>query len=293
VGSSVGAAGRFAWTKSIATDPGEAVFYDLRLYVDSSAVDPSATLLGLPDTTALVSPTICDSFIAWLSAEALNGHEVRQNTSPDRVRLLLDRTPPTGDVIFPAAGSLVPGLAPPPLRFAVQDWGGPTQAVVTLSVDGGDSYADTIYAGTYVDSLPWTPPGVQSDHCRLKLVVQDAAENEATIESDSLFTIYGDLTDVGAGGIPTALALRAQPVPARTATEILFDLPMTTPIRIEVFDVAGRSVRMLAAGQYAPGSYSLPWDLRGTNGARLPAGVFFIRLQAGDKSRLSRVVILR
>ena len=113
------------------------------------------------------------------------------------------------------------------------------------------------------------------------------------LESDSLFTLQGIPTDVGGAAIPTSFSLQGRPQPARAGATIGFDLPVQTPVRLEVFDVAGRSVRILAAGKYVPGSYWLPWDLRGGDGARLAAGVFFLRLQAGGQSRLSRVVIVQ
>jgi hypothetical protein len=289
----LGPLAQLEWTSGTDPDVGDVVMHNLEFGQDAAIAALVFTLTGATGTHVPLPAVLADSSEYFARITAVDGHETPQATPAEVVRFRVDRTAPTGHVTFPEKGAVVLGASPPALRFEVSDWSGVASALVTLSTDGGTTYPDTLYAGAYADGLPWIAPAIQSEQCRVRLVVGDRAGNVATMESDSLFTLHGISTDVGGVAPPTSFSLQVRPQPARTGATIGFDLPIQTAVRLEVFDVAGRSVRMLAAGQYAPGSYSLPWDLRGGDGARLSAGVFFLRLQASGQSRLSRVVIVQ
>lgn len=62
---------------------------------------------------------------------------------------------------------------------------------------------------------------------------------------------------------------------------------------VRVFDIAGRLVRVLAAGPHTPGAHTVSWDGRNSAGARLGAGVFFVELAAGSNRSVRRVILLR
>jgi len=56
----------------------------------------------------------------------------------------------------------------------------------------------------------------------------------------------------------------------------------------EVYDLSGRLVTSLGTTQLAAGRNELTWDCSGS-----PDGVYFIKVQAGDQTHNSRVVISR
>jgi hypothetical protein len=92
----------------------------------------------------------------------------------------------------------------------------------------------------------------------------------------------------------TTLHLASAPNPSRSATTIAFELPLASPVTLEVLDVAGRITRTLAAGTtLAAGHHSLLWD--GTNGAgaSVTAGIYLVRLRAGDRTSTLRLALLR
>ena len=59
-----------------------------------------------------------------------------------------------------------------------------------------------------------------------------------------------------------------------------------------MIDALGRTVRRLASA-WVPGEARLEWDGRGDAGARMPAGVYWVRVQSGDRVRQTRVTLLR
>jgi len=57
--------------------------------------------------------------------------------------------------------------------------------------------------------------------------------------------------------------------------------------------VRGSLVRTLVDARREPGSYSEVWDGRAEDGAELPSGVYFYRLEAGEFVATRKMVLLR
>ncbi|MBD3236887.1 MAG: Omp28-related outer membrane protein [Candidatus Eisenbacteria bacterium] len=93
-------------------------------------------------------------------------------------------------------------------------------------------------------------------------------------------------------GAGDAVALHAcHPNPARRGTRIAFDLPRTQDVRLTLFDVGGRRLRLLHSGVLVPGRYEMCWDGRDRHGQRVPPGVYFYRLEAGEDGRSHKLVV--
>ncbi len=65
------------------------------------------------------------------------------------------------------------------------------------------------------------------------------------------------------------------------------------PPELTVHDVTGREVRRLTGGPLAAGDHQIPWDGRTEDGARCPAGIYYIRLRAGEEVIARPVLITR
>jgi hypothetical protein len=89
--------------------------------------------------------------------------------------------------------------------------------------------------------------------------------------------------------------LTPSPNPFTGGTTIRLDLAQNLRgAGIAVFDPAGRCVATLFRGDLRPGRHEMPWDGRGASGARLGAGVYFVRLRAqGLPQQSTRMAILR
>jgi hypothetical protein len=57
---------------------------------------------------------------------------------------------------------------------------------------------------------------------------------------------------------------------------------------LDVFDLLGRRVAELASGFHLPGEYRYVWDA-----SHNAAGVYFIRLRAGEERIIEKIVILK
>jgi hypothetical protein len=94
-----------------------------------------------------------------------------------------------------------------------------------------------------------------------------------------------------APGAALALALPA-PNPARTLARLSFSLPRMAEVRLEVLDVQGRRVRLLATGRYGPSRYEHGWDLRDDAGRLAAPGLYLVRLTAGAEAITRRLIVL-
>lgn len=85
----------------------------------------------------------------------------------------------------------------------------------------------------------------------------------------------------------------ARPNPLAGATmEVQFRVPVPQQVRLEVYDAAGRRVATLLDGP-AEGDVTVKWPARDDTGARLTAGVYFLRLEGEGFVASGKATILR
>ena len=92
--------------------------------------------------------------------------------------------------------------------------------------------------------------------------------------------------------ILSARPLRVTPNPLHGSGSIRFSLPAAGDTRVEVYDVTGRRVRMLADGTRSSGPHAIAWDGRDDRGAKLGGGIYFVRLTAGSTRWNAKVVLI-
>jgi hypothetical protein len=85
----------------------------------------------------------------------------------------------------------------------------------------------------------------------------------------------------------------AAPNPFNPRTTIRFDLPGVGQVRLAIYDLAGRLVKVLVEGERAAGSYEAVWDGRDTSGHSAPSGSYLARLVAGGKVEGVRLSLVR
>jgi hypothetical protein len=95
---------------------------------------------------------------------------------------------------------------------------------------------------------------------------------------------------------PGATKIVAAPNPFVESTRIDVTMETGTAQRLTVVDVAGRVVRRLDLGPSSgrtPNAASAAWDGLDEAGSRVPAGVYFLRVDGGAPSASGRVLRLR
>jgi hypothetical protein len=121
-----------------------------------------------------------------------------------------------------------------------------------------------------------------------------------------LLSLRGTLPAPGGGGStlssrvpsstperPLTFALHQNlPNPFEMSTTVSFDLPVTAPVRLRVFDAQGRLVRVLAEGSTEPGYHRRTWDRTDERGERVAPGVYLYRLEAGAFRAQRKLIVL-
>ena len=97
---------------------------------------------------------------------------------------------------------------------------------------------------------------------------------------------------IGGAVLPFSLSQNS-PNPFRAGTSIGFSLPADQRVSLRVFNVAGRLVRTLVDGPMVSGRATVVWDGRDEQGGRLSSGVYFYRLENGERSLTRKSVMLR
>ncbi len=78
------------------------------------------------------------------------------------------------------------------------------------------------------------------------------------------------------------------PNPFNPTTQISYQLPGNSMVRLEVFDLLGRKVQTLVNEQKQAGRYTVSFDA-----SHLASGVYIYRLQAGDFTQSKQLFLIK
>ena len=81
------------------------------------------------------------------------------------------------------------------------------------------------------------------------------------------------------------------PNPFSSSTTIPYELNKESHIQVTIYDVLGRAVRTVDAGQKAVGLHSVLWDGRTGGGERVANGIYFYRLSANGESQVKKMIL--
>jgi uncharacterized protein (DUF2141 family) len=104
------------------------------------------------------------------------------------------------------------------------------------------------------------------------LTVTDPAVNRLRLEAGN---------SASAGEIPKEYRLEQNyPNPFNPTTLIAYQIPAAGRVKLEVFNVIGKQVRVLVDRNQPAGSYAAEWEGRSSEGNDLTSGIYFVRLTA-------------
>ncbi len=117
----------------------------------------------------------------------------------------------------------------------------------------------------------------------------------AVAENPLLIPFGGMANQVTAVGDPSAPILKLEnfPNPFNPSTTILFSLPAKGMILLDVFDLQGRLVKSLVAGEMPAGAHSVVWNGFDNAGRAKASGVYFYRLRTPNVSLQRRMVLIK
>ncbi len=89
--------------------------------------------------------------------------------------------------------------------------------------------------------------------------------------------------------IPTEFFLfQNYPNPFNPTTAISYQIPITSFVRISIYDIHGRLVEALVNGKKNPGYYNVEW-----NAEKVGSGIYFYRIDAGEFSSVKKCLVVK
>jgi hypothetical protein len=166
--------------------------------------------------------------------------------------------------------------------------------LATLYAPGGYSLSDAALDGRgelHVCNSSFAAPGLfayeaGSDTCLAGPLATGLPPVQIVFDQDSEV-----VPPAGPGGPVVALGWPA-PNPAQTSARLLLSLTRPGATRVEVFDLAGRRVRLLAGGSLGAGTTPLEWDLSDGSGCRVAAGIYLVRAGVAGATVTRKLVVL-
>ncbi len=94
-------------------------------------------------------------------------------------------------------------------------------------------------------------------------------------------------------GVPQFRLEANYPNSFNPSTEIRYEIPATSPVKLVVFDVLGREVKVLVDAIQDAREYRITWDGTNSTGRDVGSGTYLIRLDAGEHSRTQKLILVR
>lgn len=113
---------------------------------------------------------------------------------------------------------------------------------------------------------------------------------------DGLVRLYlgqDDLTECVCETPTNVRVLPAWPNPFNPVTTIGFELDITGPASLRIYDASGRLVKTLASGIFQVGLHEKVWNGTGDAGQSVSSGVYFCRFESGQFRQTQKIVLLR
>jgi VCBS repeat-containing protein len=105
--------------------------------------------------------------------------------------------------------------------------------------------------------------------------------------SDAVLTILEEL-------LPKTFALHQNyPNPFNPITTLRYDLPENSIVRITIYNVQGREIKVLVNQYQEAGYKSVRWNATNNYGKPISAGMYFYKIRAGEFTQTKKMVLLK
>jgi hypothetical protein len=145
-----------------------------------------------------------------------------------------------------------------------------------------------------------TPPVARTRHCATYDAERDrmlvfGGDDGAYIFADAFALGWSTTAGVDGGRPPMLTGFIGPPVPnpSRGSIALRYSVARVGRVRLDIVDVSGRRVRGLVDRDSRGGAEMVSWDGTSDSGARLSAGVYFVRLVGPGTRATRRVVLLK
>jgi hypothetical protein len=122
--------------------------------------------------------------------------------------------------------------------------------------------------------------------------------NEGSVILDGSIGIYTNellaINELSIELVPTIFALHQNyPNPFNPTTQISYDLPEASRVRISIHDLMGREIRTMINSEQTAGFKNLQWNATDNSGQPVSAGMYIYTIQAGEFRSTKKMLLLK
>lgn len=173
---------------------------------------------------------------------------------------------------------------------------------ITASISGANGYGLGTMRYNVNGKICWGHAGNSFGHSSVAMhykqggitiaVMMNKDINTGTIGIDFMNTVINN-NPIGINPVSTELPADYEleqnyPNPFNPETKIRFRVPERSDVKIKVFDITGRLVKVLLDENIIAGVYEMQW-----NASDMPSGIYFYRLEAGNYVLTKRMILVK
>jgi len=83
------------------------------------------------------------------------------------------------------------------------------------------------------------------------------------------------------------------PNPFSHSVIITYSIPQNTKVSLKIYNVMGKQVKILVNAKVAAGIYNIQWNVSDEKGNAVPAGIYFLRMEAGDYLETKKLSVIK
>ncbi len=127
--------------------------------------------------------------------------------------------------------------------------------------------------------------------------ITDGGTTGGTICADAIRIVSYD----NATGFPSPIShsagainlLQNYPNPFNQETQIKYQLPSTSEVKIIVFNVKGQKIKTLIREKQSAGWHTVTWDGKDLNGDQLSSGIYIVQVEANGLKSVKQMMLTR
>jgi len=150
--------------------------------------------------------------------------------------------------------------------------------------DFGQSIGATADGGVIMGGFTYSFGTGTPTHCNAYLIKTDPNGNVG---------VSGRPPVSESGVMNDNLKIQAYPSPFKQGTEIQYQIPEREKVIITIHNICGQLVKKMVDQYQEANVYTSRWDGRDQNNMIAGSGVYFIRIQAGNKCKAKKVILIR
>jgi hypothetical protein len=144
----------------------------------------------------------------------------------------------------------------------------------------GGPFVDTTYANGLIGTYTFSTDTSVNMHLKIDdIVVQTVPPNAIDKDNNRIITSFN--------------LQQNYPNPFNPTTTIKFELPISEFVQLEVFNIVGQKISVLANRNFNAGIHQVSWQARDDLGNEVPAGVYYYRLKVGEFEQTRKMVLMK